>query len=303
MNAKNISPTSSKIKYIDPHCHLWDLSLGYNTWISDKESPLLGSLKPLNQNYLANDYLKDTADFKIEKCIHIEAASTRFSKQETEWIVKLAQQHPLIGGVVGGVDLLSNNVDELLSFYATCPLLKGVRQILNWHVNNKYTAADRCDDLDNPAWQKPYALLKKYNLSFDMQICPTQMQSAYALIKKYPDVNVILNHAGMPIEEDISHWEKGLIQLARCPNVAIKLSGFGMLNHEYTTQSIQPYVDFILNTFGMDRCMFASNFPVDKLYRNFSSMIKSYQDTVAHASISEKEKLFYSNAKRIYKID
>lgn len=294
---------NEKFKIIDSHCHLWDLSLGYNGWICDRESELLGSLKPLTKNYLPEDYAYDTHGFNVDKIVHIEASNTRFAKNEVQWVSELAKQFPLIGAIVGGADLLDAHIDELLSFYSVNPLIKGIRQILNWHENSKYTAADRMDDLINSNWRKHYSLLKRYDLSFDMQICPRQMQTACNLAKKFSDITVIIEHAGMPIEEDLNYWKRGIVDLAKCSNIFIKISGFGMFNHQWGQQSIENYVNTVVDAFGVDRCMFASNFPVDKLYSSFASIMETYYTIVQKASLSEKEQLFYSNAKRIYKID
>jgi predicted TIM-barrel fold metal-dependent hydrolase len=290
------------IEITDPHCHFWDLSSGFNEWISDGESEFLGPLKPLNQNYLPEDYLKDAQDYNIKKFIHIEAASSQYAKKEIDWLLALANKTPQLGGIVAGVDLLKDDIEKTLDDYHNISLIKGVRQILNHHQLSKYTAVDRPDDLINPTWQKHFALLAKYNLSFDMQICPTQMDDAYQLAKKYSDTVIIVNHAGFPIKEELEIWQAGIKQLSKCPNVYIKLSGFGMLDHIWTADSIKDQVNFIIDYFDVDRCMFASNFPVDRLYTSFSTMIENYLRLIHSASQNEKEKLFSKNTIGIYRI-
>ncbi len=280
-----------KMIITDPHCHLWDLSLGYHGWLSDQKHELLGSLKPINKNYLLDDYLEDTKKFVLDKFIHVEAVSTCHAKKEVEWLLQLANKTDKLGGMVAGVDLLDPQLEKLWEYYSSVPLVKGIRQLFN-----------RSDDLVNPSWQKNFSLLKKYHLSFDMQISPTQMQHACALAQKYDDIMIILNHAGSPIEEDYAVWLKGIKQLAECHNVKIKLSGFGMLNHHWTAGSVKNIIHDVIEYFGVDRCMFASNFPVDKLYRDFSSMMKAYYSTVEDFSVSEKEQLFSETAKRIYRV-
>lgn len=292
----------NKIAITDPHCHLWDLSLGYHGWLSDRESELLGSLKPLNKNYLLDDYLEDTKEFVLDKFVHVEAVSTLYAKQEVESLLHLSNKTDKLGGIVAGADLLDPGVEKLLEYYSSVPLVKGIRQILSWHENSKYRATDRSDDLVNPLWERRFSLLKKYPLSFDMQLCPTQMQEAYQLAKKYDDTKIILNHAGSPIEEDYPVWIKGIKKLAACHNVSVKLSGFGMLNHHWTAKTIKPIIHDVIEHFGVDRCMFASNFPVDKLYCNFSSMMQAYHATVEDFSVNEKEKLFSKTAKLVYRI-
>ena len=294
---------SDKFQVIDPHCHLWDLSNGYNQWLGDYESPLLGSLKPLNCNYLPEDYEQDAVGFDVASLVHIEAASTQFAKDEMLWVEQLAERHPLIGAAVGCADLLANGTHSLLDFYSQKPIVKGVRQILNWHKNPKYRANDRSDDLVNPTWQRHFGLLQQYDLMFEMQIVPRQMQEAAILAKQYPDVVIVLNHAGLPIADEYGIWQEGVRALASCPNVFVKISGLGMLDHYWTVASIQDYIRFIIDSFGVERCMFASNFPVDKLFSDYHTLITSYRAVVADAAPDEQRKLFYSNAAWLYSIE
>ncbi|PIQ44297.1 MAG: amidohydrolase [Gammaproteobacteria bacterium CG11_big_fil_rev_8_21_14_0_20_46_22] len=289
------------MKIIDAHCHFWDVSLGLNPWLARGESELLGDLAPLNQTYLPCDYLSDVKLFTIEQAVHVEAASACYAKDEVQWLDRLSKSNPLIAAVVAGVDLLSPTFESLLSFYSVSPLVKGVRQILNWHEKSIYRAAERADDLRNPLWRKHFRLLAKYGLSFDLQICPGQMLLAAALAKDNPDVMIILNHAGMPIQAERELWEAGILVLASCENVVVKLSGFGMWDHQWSAASVTPWVRFMVNAFGLERCLFASNFPVDKLYCDFPTLVERYQLAIPGLSETEKHKLFYDNARSVYR--
>lgn len=289
------------IKIIDPHVHFWDLSLGRNHWLSGR-SDLLGSLAPINKNYLKQEYLLDSQEFDVEKIIHVEAASKIFSKSEVEWLDKLYDSDSFLGGIVAGVDFLDPRLEEALEFYGNNKRVKGVRQLLNWSENPKYTAADRSDDLTNQQWIKNFSLLKKYHLSFDMQICPEQMNGAIALAELYSDIEIIIDHAGMPIAEYLHVWKKGIARLSSCKNVYIKLSGFGMFDHHWRKESVIMYIEYIINCFGANRCMFASNFPVDKLYRSYNALMQSYIQIAQECFHQDINKLFYENAKIIYKL-
>lgn len=289
-------------KIIDPHTHLWQISQGYYGWISAGKSELLGDLAPLNRDYLPKHYLADSRNFKLEKLIHIEAASAAYAREEVDWVARLQSQHDIIGGIVAGVNLLDSEVEKDLAFYRDHFLVKGVRQILNWHADSKYRAAEE-DLLDNPLWARNFAMLGKYHLSFDMQICPSQMMQAYRLAQHHQDVAVIVNHGGMPIAKDYGIWQAGIRKLSECPNVTIKLSGFGMLDHHWTKPSIKAAVYFIIEQFGTSRCMFASNFPVDKLYGSFEETMGSYFSLVSDFSSSEQEDLFFKTAKSSYKME
>ena len=291
-----------KLKIIDPHIHFWNLSFGRNTWLSDRTSDLLGSLAPINRNYLKEDYLEDSEGFDIEQVVHIEAASTRFARNEVEWLDTLYGHDVFLGGIVAGADLLEANVEELLAFYGAHKRVKGIRQILNWSINPKYTAGDRPDDLTNELWIKNFGLLHKYNLSFDMQICPEQMNDAVKLARLYPYISIVIDHAGMPIAEYIKIWREGIIALSSCTNVFVKISGFGVFDHCWTQESVAGYIEHVVNCFGINRCMFASNFPVDKLYKNYHSLMNNYINIIRKYFYQDIDKFFYDNAKKFYKI-
>lgn len=288
------------IKFVDPHVHLWALDLGFHHWLESNQNILLGDVTAITSNYLAKNYLVDTRCIEIEKIIHIESASSKFSVNEVEWLEHYAPN--ILGGIVAGIDFLDKKAEEKMMLYSAKPIVKGVRQILNWCSNPLYTSAQRKDDLENPKWQKYFSLLAKHNLSFDMQICPEQISAASQLANKFPNVTIIINHSGMPIAEYYDTWKKNVNQLAQYPNVFIKLSGFNMLYPPNNVATIKSVISYLLEIFGLDRCMFASNFPVEKLYTKFDILLSSYIDSVKGLSLHEQEKLFNTNARLIYKI-
>lgn len=290
------------LKIIDPHVHFWDLSFKRNTWLSDRTCDLLGQLSPINKNYLKEDYLQDSAGFEIEQVVYIEAVARKFMKEEVMWLDCLYRNDRFLGGVVAGADFLLPDIEKTLAFYHEHRLVKGVRQILNWSENSKYTVGDRPNDLSNPEWIKNFGFLEKYNLSFDMQICPEQMIDAVKLAQLYPDIFIVIDHAGMPIDEYKDLWKIGILNLSKCSNVFIKLSGFGMFDHHWTKESVTHYIEYVVNCFGADRCMFASNFPVDKLYGSYHDLINDHLDIIEEYFYQDIKKIFYNTARRFYKL-
>src|SRR5262249_27041747 len=142
-------------------------------------------------------------------------------------------------------------------------------------------------------------------LSFDLQLYPSQMADAARLAARHPDTTIILNHAGMPVDRDqnaLSLWREGMRSLASQPNVQVKISGLGMVDWSWTEESIRPFVLDTIEIFGVDRCMFASNFPVDKLYSSFNTLYRAFRSIVSDFSPGERQKLFSDNALAIYRI-
>jgi predicted TIM-barrel fold metal-dependent hydrolase len=196
------------------------------------------------------------------------------------------------------------NVEALLAEHASHRNVRGIRQILNWHPDPKKTYTPR-DLLVDPPWQRGFALLRKYGLSFDLQIYPGQMRAAAQLAARHPDTQIIINHTGMPVDRDVAGqqaWRAGLQALAQQPNVAVKISGLAMLDWQWTTGSLRPFVQQTLEIFGPGRCLFASNFPVDRLFGAFARQYSAYQSLITSLSAAERAQVFATNAERIYRI-
>lgn len=293
-------------KIVDAHHHLWKLSDGYKyPWLQDKPSGegMLGSLAPIVRDYLASDYRRDTANYDVVKTVHIEAVPLD-AIDETKWLQATADLDRLPDAIVGRVELAKPDAEKVMVEHKGFRNVRGIRQIANWHPDGRFTFSDH-DYLTDPAWIAGYRLLKKYELSFDLQIYANQMQSAAGLARANPETLMILNHTGMPLilgDSDVEAWRAGMRALAAEPNVVAKISGLGMVDHKWSEASIRPYVLGTIDYFGVDRAMFGSNFPVDKLYSSFDAVYGAFENIVASFSESEKAKLFHDNALRVYRI-
>ena len=184
--------------------------------------------------------------------------------------------------------------------------MRGIRYLLN-HEDGRplYSATSRGDWLRDDRWRAGYALLSKYGLSFDLQIFWPQMAHAAALARARPGTQMILNHTGMPRRRDreyVEGWRAGMRALAAAPNVAAKISGLGMFDHDWTVESIRPSVLDTIEIFGTDRCLFASNFPVDKLHGDYDAIWVAFDRITADFSDSERRALFHDNALRLYRL-
>jgi predicted TIM-barrel fold metal-dependent hydrolase len=131
------------------------------------------------------------------------------------------------------------------------------------------------------------------------------MPAAARLASRYPDIPLVLNHTGMPVERDaagLEAWRTGMQALARQPNVAVKISGLAMLDWHWTIDSLRPFVLQTIEIFGIDRCLFASNFPVDRLFGSFDRQYAAYRSVVAGLSPAERTRMFVTNAEAFYRI-
>jgi len=297
------------MQVVDPHVHFWDLDTHHYPWLANPGISFVGDARALRFNYLPADLLNDARGLDVLKVVHVEANHDPADPvEETRWLQGLADAkdaHGFPNAIVASADLSAANAQAVLEAHAAFPNMRGIRQILNVHADPLYNYVDR-HYLRDPAWRSHFALLARYGLSFDLQLYPSQMGEAAVLAHEHPDVPMIVNHAGMFVDRDSVEgyraWREGLRALAACPNVAVKISGLAMFDHIWTLESLRPYVLESIDAFGVDRSMFASNFPVDRQFASYTDLWYAYERIVSGASEDEKAALFRGNAERIYHI-
>ncbi|KAK0332613.1 hypothetical protein LTR94_024129 [Friedmanniomyces endolithicus] len=258
-----------------------------------------------HRNYLLDDYLADVSPWRVEKIVHVEAGQPVGSQlAETDWLQALANDTGYPHGVVAGADLLDPNLETLLAAHAQRPNVRGVRQIVCWHSDPKKTYTDR-DLISDPQWEAGLSRLADHDLSFDLQLYPGQMAKAAELAQRHPDVPLIVNHAGLPTDRDESGmetWRAGLRGLAANPHVSIKISGLGITDRSWSQESIRPIILECIEAFGVERAMFASDFPVESVHGSFDAFFSAFDAITSDFSDDERERLFAANAETIYRI-
>lgn len=298
----------STLRIVDPHVHLWDLSRARYAWLQDDPLPNnpAGDMTPIaRRNYELADYFGDARGWRVDKIVHVECGLPREAQLgETDWLQSLARDGGFPQGIVAGADLLDPDLDARLEAQAARPNVRGVRQIVCWHADPKKTYTDR-DLLLDPAWVEGFAKLARHGLSFDLQLYPTQMARAAEIGARHPHIPLIVNHAGLPTDRDEpgwALWREGLRRLAALPHVFIKISGLGITDRAWTISSIRPVVLECIEAFGVERAMFASDFPVEKVHGSFHAFYSAFDAITAGFSASERERLFATNAEAIYRI-
>ena len=160
--------------------------------------------------------------------------------------------------------------------------------------------------MGDPRWRRGYALLAPYGLSFDLQTPWWHLFEAADLARDFPATQIILNHTGLPAdrsEAGLAGWREAMRTLAREPNVACKISGLGEPGRPWTVERNRPVVRDTIAIFGVERCMFASNFPVDSLVADFDTIFAGFKTIVADLGPAEQAALFHDNAVRFYRLD
>ena len=300
-----------KIQIVDAHHHLWDLENNETSyaWLMVAEGEaFFGDYAAIRKSYLLEDYIKDAQNQNLIKSVHVQAEHDDDKPvNETAWLQSLADNHSskLPNAIVAFADFSKDNIVEILDGHQEYKNTRGIRQILSFNKEEpKYSHASE-DFMKNTTWVENFKNIRNRNLSFDIQIYKHQMKDAADLANKYDDVLFILNHTGEPCyqtEEYIQSWEENMKKLAKCENVAAKISGLGMFDPQWTIDSTRIFVEKTIQIFGIDRCMFASNFPVDKIFNTFDNYWESFKEITKNYSENDKKLLFSSNAEKFYRI-
>lgn len=293
-------------RVVDAHHHIWlqkDLP-----WLLGPMQPrIFGPYEPIRRDYTIQEYRGDIVGLGVEKSVYVQAnwAKDRF-EDEVAWVQTTADEHGFPHAIVGYADFLADDVRPQLDRLARYPLMRGVRMQLHWHRNPMFrfaTAPDLCRD---PVLRRNVARLADYGWSFDLQVFAPQMESAAELAAAAPNVTFVLQHAGML--EDLSetgreHWRAGMAKLAARPNVVSKLSAFGTFVHRNDPKLIAGIVSDTIATFGSRRCLFGSNFPIEKLWTDYGSLLRAHRDAARVLSREQQDDIFWNTAHRVYRMN
>jgi len=263
---------------------------------------LAGDLGPIRKSYLVEHFLADAKNQNVVKSVHLQAECSD-EVGETKWLQSVADKNGFPHAIIAHADLSSPKLREVLDVYRNLKNVRGIRQLLNYHPSEASPLS--VDYLKSDEWFKGLQLLGEYGYSYDLQVWYHQLAEAATIVARTPKIQFILNHTGMPRERTdaaFQEWRDGMSKLAVNPNIAVKISGLGMTEHKWTIDSIRPYVLSTIEAFGVDRCMFASNFPVDKLLSDYDRLYNAFREIVRDLPRADQEKLFNGNAIKFYRL-
>ena len=294
----------SGLSIVDAHHHVWrqaDLP-----WLLGPMQPrIFGPYEAIRRDYLIDEYLDDVAGSGVTRSVYVQAnwAPERF-ENEVAWVQGVADEFGWPHAIVGYVDLMADDVLRQLDRLAKYRLLRGVRMQLHWHENEMYRFAPRPDLALDPALQRNVARLADYGLAFDLQVFAGQMAGAAELAATCPDVTFVLQHAGML--EDLSpegrdRWRAGMERLAARPNVVSKLSALGTFIHRNDPAHIGAVFRDTVAMFGPDRCLFGSNFPIEKLWTSYGALLDGFLEASSGLDDTGRAAIFEKTAARVYR--
>lgn len=297
-------------QFIDTHHHLWDLENNPYPWLTEGIDHFVGDYSIFRRTYLISHLHQDAAGLPLVKSVHVQAEWDHESDPvgETAWLQNVANSEESRGmpnAIIGYADLSSKDAPDIIARHAEHPNWRGIRHMLNWSEDPKWQFTDRNDLMTDSQWRRGYRALAEHEGSFDLQVWPWQLAMAGQLAKEAPEVPIVLDHTGMPRDWDesgIRVWREGMKSLAEADNVSVKISALGMFAPEFTAHAIRQFVLDTIDIFGVERCMFASNYPVDMLFSSYADIWSAYDSITSDFSDAERDALFRLNAERYYRI-
>lgn len=294
------------IPIIDAHHHIWrqeDLP-----WLMGPMQPrIFGPYEAIRRDYAIEEYLNDIAGLNIARSIYVQTNwPPEAAVEETRWVQSVADGHGYPHAIVAYANLADPKLPDVLKAHAEHANFRGVRQQLHWHDKALYRFAERPDIMNDEDWRGGFALVAEFGLVFELQVFTSQMADGARLARDFPDARIVLEHAGM-LEDDSpagrAAWAEGMRVLAEQPNVAVKLSGLGTFIHRCSAEHIASIVDETVALFGAERCMYGSNFPIEKLWTSYRELVAAYDAATADLSASERRAVFHDTAARLYRLD
>jgi L-fuconolactonase len=282
-------------RVVDAHVHLWDPArTDWYPYLSHPPQQGGGDSSRMHRRFDVDLYRSESAGWNVEKFINVAAATGRNSIDET---IALDHDAPAAGGpdaIIGGLPP-ADTVAESLGFIdrqMTASRFRGVRPM---------------GRLDQPLPAVEVLRgLQERNLVFELMTHPDQLGVSAAGLSGFDDLTVVVEHTGWPrsnSDEEFTLWKSGIDALAAVgPRVVCKLSGLAMPFGSMQVDALGPWIEYALGAFGVDRCFFASNFPVDAVYGTFDELYTTFSDLTAGLDEAARAKLFAENAERIYRL-
>lgn len=272
---------------IDSHVHFWHYDKSRYSWIT-------GKMKELHKDYLPKHLELTLKRNNIQGVVAMQADQTEV---ETLFLVELSKTNSIIKGVVGWVDMADNNIDNRLQYFSQFPIIKGWRHFIQSESDNF---------LSDASFQNGISQLSNYGYTFDLLIQSAQLKSAINLVQHFPEQHFVINHFAKPNvkEKQLDDWKIMMNEIAQLPNVSCKLSGLFTEAHwkKWSAAEFYPYLDVVFDSFGTDRLMYGSDWPVilmSGMYVQWKSLLEKYME---HFSKDDVHKVLGENAKNFYNL-
>jgi len=282
------------IPLVDTHVHLWDIERLSYAWLEKYPS--------LNRTHNLELFDNDRADASVNKIIFVEctgALDDQIAQTEVIWILSQADRDARISGIVAHASLeFGDGEYEHLSWLAHQPLVRGVRRLIQGETDATFCMS--------PGFIEGVRLLADFDFTFDACIYHHQLPSLIRLVSECAKIQFVLDHLGKRaiIKGMQDPWREHIRELASLPNVVCKISGaLTEADHDnLQASSVLPYVEYVIEQFGIDRIMFGSDWPVLRLAGTYTTWLDLVRTIAKNMSAVDQLKLFSQNAERIYRL-
>ena len=255
---------------------------------------MLDGMDSIRRDFLIDDLNNVRRAASVDAVVTVQA---RQSLQETDWLLELASHHDFMLGIVGWVPLVDANVGSVLEGYASYPKLKALRHVLHDEPDDFYML--RKD------FNRGIGLLKQFGLSYDLLIFERHLPQTIEFVDRHPNQIFIVDHIAKPkIREHLIHpWRGHMEELAKRDNVFCKLSGLVTEADwaKWTEADLQPYIQIVVDSFGPERVMFGSDWPVSLVACSYRKWVEIVQHCISKLSGSEQEAIFGQTARKAYR--
>ena len=271
---------------IDAHQHFWRFNPVRDAWITEEMSAI-------RRDFLPADLAPELDANGVDATIAVQADQ---SEAETEFLLGLAEGNPRIAGVVGWVDLCAHDLEKCLEHFSHFKKLRGVRHVAQAEPDDRF--------LVRPDFVSGVAKLEQFGLTYDILIYPRQLPAAIELVGKLPGQKFVVDHLAKPEikAKKLEPWAALIGRIAAHPNVYCKLSGIVTEADwkDWRTAEFEPYLDVVFGTFGPQRLMFGSDWPVCLVAGSYSRVKRIVESYVDRHLPGAKSAIFGENAKRFY---
>jgi predicted TIM-barrel fold metal-dependent hydrolase len=297
-----------RIQLIDAHHHLWDLQKNHYPWLSDHPEPhfFLGNYDAIKRNYLPADYRTDSQHHEVIATVHCEAEWDRQDQVgETQWLTDVHHASGLPHAIVAHAWFHTDNAQEVLARQAAFPLVRGIRSKPVTALRPDLMKPGEPGTMQDKRWLEGYARLEKYGMSWDLRVPYWHLYEAAEVAGMFPNIPIVLNHTGFPWDrspEGLKAWRQAMHAIAQHAHVSLKVSEFGLKEQAWDYEGNREIVLQAIDIFGIDRCMFASNFPVAGLRVDFDTLVSSVAKMISHFSEAQQHAFFVGNAARFYRL-
>lgn len=293
---------------VDAHHHIWDLRAIRYPWLSDApvDDFFLGDYTALRRDYLPGDYRRDSVGLGVVKTVHCEAECDRGQQlEESHWLHSMHEREGLPDAIVAHSWLHTAEAAAVLEAQSRLPLVRGIRSKPLTAASADAERPRGPGSMADPRWREGLALLGEFGLSYDLRVPWWHLAEAAEVLAGVDHIPVVLNHTGFPwdrSEAGLAAWRGAMQVIAACPQVHLKVSEFGLRDAPWDYDSNRRVVYEAIEIFGIERCMFASNFPVAGLRVSYRQLVEDLSRMLADLARSERQAFFHDNASGFYRL-